>query len=49
MCPICIATAAAMVAAGATTTGGLVALVLRVTRSGKRSDRNQEIERRLAR
>jgi hypothetical protein len=32
MCPVCLATTAAIVAASATTTGGLTALVLKVTR-----------------
>ncbi len=45
MCPVCLAAGAAMVAASATTTGGLAALVLRVTRRpAKDSERNQKTE-----
>jgi hypothetical protein len=35
MCPVCLATTAAIVAASATTTGGLTALVVKVTRTRK--------------
>lgn len=37
VCPICLATGAAMLAASATTTGGLVAIVLTVTGLGARA------------
>jgi hypothetical protein len=36
MCPICLATTAAIVATSATSTGGIAAIVLKVAR-GKRS------------
>ena len=32
MCPVCLATSAAMVSAGAATTGGVAAVLLRVLR-----------------
>ncbi len=37
MCPICLATTAAIVATGATSTGGLAAIVMKVTRSRSRA------------